>query len=178
MYCAYFCIKHLSIKDYFFRFSKQENFKSMPQITRTNSENPDFIALVKHLDAELAVRDGEDHAFYAQFNKIDKIKFAVVVYEDGKPLGCGGFREFAPNAVEIKRMYVFPESRGKGIAGSILAELESWARELSYARCVLETGKNQPEAIRLYQKSGYRAIPNYGPYAGIGNSVCFEKDLV
>ena len=150
----------------------------MLHITRTTSENPDFIELVKHLDAELAVRDGEDHAFYAQFNKIDKIKFAVVAYEDAKPLGCGGFREFAPNAVEIKRMYVFPESRRKGVAASILTELEKWAAELSYARCVLETGKNQPEALRLYEKSGYRIIPNYGQYAGVENSVCFEKELV
>ncbi|MBK6903248.1 MAG: GNAT family N-acetyltransferase [Saprospirales bacterium] len=150
----------------------------MLHITRTTSENPDFIELVKHLDTELAVRDGEDHAFYSQFNKIDKIKFAVVAYEDGKPLGCGGFREFGPDLVEIKRMYVFPESRGKGLATKILTELEKWAAELSYAKCVLETGKNQPEAIRLYQKSGYRVIPNYGPYAGVENSICFEKELV
>lgn len=149
----------------------------MIQIIRTDSDNRDFIELVKHLDAELAERDGNDHSFYAQFNKIDKIKFAVVAYENTKPLGCGAMKEFAPNAMEIKRMFVYPENRGKGIATKILSELENWATELSFEKCVLETGKRQPEAIRLYEKNGYNRIPNYGQYAGVENSLCFEKAL-
>ena len=79
--------------------------------------------------------------------------------------------------MEIKRMYTSPGSRGTGIATKILTELEVWATELSYERCVLETGKRQPEAIRLYTKSGYQQIPNYGQYVGIENSICFEKEL-
>lgn len=72
-------------------------------------------------------------------------------------------------------MFVKPECRGQGIAQAVLAELESWAGELGFKECVLETGKKQPEAIRLYQKSGYELIPNYGQYAGIENSVCMKK---
>ncbi len=68
----------------------------MVRIIRTDSKNPDFIELVRDLDAELAERDGEDHPFYAQFNKIDKIKFAVVAYENEKPLGCGAIKEYTP----------------------------------------------------------------------------------
>ena len=149
----------------------------MIEVTRTNSDNPDFIALVRLLDADLARRDGDEHAFYAQYNKIDTIKHAIVLYDDGKPVGCGAIKEFEPGTMEVKRMYTLPESRGKGIASNILQELEKWAAELSYKKCVLETGKRQPEAIGLYKKSGYRIIPNYGQYAGIENSVCFEKNL-
>jgi putative acetyltransferase len=146
-------------------------------IRRTDSDNQDFIELVKLLDTDLAERDGKDHAFYAQFNKIDKIKYAVVAYENNQPVGCGAIREYSPKVMEVKRMYTSPASRGRGIASKVLAELEIWASELSYETCVLETGKKQPEAIRLYQKSGYRLIPNYGQYAGIENSVCFEKKV-
>jgi len=149
----------------------------MIRLLRTNSDNQDFIELVKCLDADLAERDGDAHPFYAQFNKIDKIKFVVVAYEDGIPVACGAIKEFSPGIMEIKRMYTSPESRGKGIAGKVLDELERWAVELSCQKCILETGKKQPEAVRLYQKSGYQIIPNYGQYTGVENSVCFEKEL-
>src|SRR5687767_2784711 len=147
----------------------------MINLIRTDSDNPDFIELVKYLDADLARRDGSDHSFYSQFNKIDKIKHAVVAYENGKPIGCGAIKEFDPNAMEVKRMYTSPGSRGKGIASKILTELEIWTTELSYEKCILETGKRQPEAIGLYKKNGYKLIPNYGQYAEIENSLCFEK---
>ncbi len=74
-------------------------------------------------------------------------------------------------------MYVSPNFRGKGIATKILIELEKWAKELSFNKCVLETGKKQPEAIELYMKNGYAVISNYGQYKGIENSCCFEKEI-
>jgi putative acetyltransferase len=149
----------------------------MIKIIRTDSDNPDFAGLVKRLDADLAERDGNDHSIYAQFNKIDKIKHAVVAYEQGLPMGCGAMREYGPNIMEVKRMYTSPDSRGKGIATRVLAELERWATEVSYGKCILETGKRQPEAIELYKKNGYNTISNYGQYAAMENSVCFEKEL-
>ena len=149
----------------------------MIEIKRTDSTNEDFIALVKLLDAYLTVADGSDYFFYSRYNKVDKIKYAVVAYENGKPTGCGAIKEFAPNVMEVKRMYTSHESRGKGIATKILVELEKWAIELSCSKCVLETGKRQPEAIGLYKKNGYKIIPNYGQYANMENSVCFEKKI-
>jgi len=149
----------------------------MIHILRTNSDHHDFIELVKLLDADLAQRDGEEHSFYAQFNTIDKIKYVALAYENEKPLGCGAIKEFGANTMEIKRMYVSPESRKRGIATKILSELENWASELSYAKCILETGKGQPEAIGLYKRNGYTLIPNYGQYAGTENSLCFEKEM-
>jgi len=144
---------------------------------RTNSDNPDFIELVKLLDADLAIRDGDEHSFYAQYNKVDRIKYVVLAYENEKPMGCGAIKEYSPIIMEVKRMYVPPDSRKKGIATIVLSELEKWAGELGYSKCLLETGKKQPEAIGLYKKHGYTIIPNYGQYAGVENSVCFEKEI-
>ncbi len=149
--------------------------KKVIKIRRTNSDDKDFIELVKWLDADLAKRDGNEHAFYAQFNKIDKIKYVVVAYENDNPIACGVIKEYAPGIMEIKRMYTLPGSRGKGIATQILIELEKWAAELFFEKCILETGKRQTEAIALYNKNGYKLIPNYGQYTGIENSLCFEK---
>ncbi|MUP39735.1 GNAT family N-acetyltransferase [Labilibaculum euxinus] len=149
----------------------------MIEIQRTNSENKDFIDLVRFLDADLAIRDGEDHAFYSQFNKLDQINYVVLAYEDGKPVGCGAIKEYEPLVMEVKRMFVLPECRGKGIASKVLQELENWAGELEFEKCTLETGVKQPEAIGLYQKNGYHFIPNYGQYEDVKESVCFEKVL-
>jgi putative acetyltransferase len=149
----------------------------MIKIIRTDSDNQDFIELVKNLDADLAKRDGDDHSFYSQFNKIDKIKYVIVAYENEKPMSCGAIKEYVPSIMEIKRMYTTPGGRGKGIATMVLAELEIWAAEMLYEKCILETGKRQPEAIGLYKKNGYKLIPNYGQYTGIENSLCFEKEL-
>lgn len=149
-------------------------FLSM-HLLKLQSSNNDFQALVHQLDAELAIRDGDDHAFYHQFNKIDAIKHVIVAYIDEKPVGCGAIKEYATGVMEVKRMYVPLAMRGKGIAGEILTALEAWAQELGYEKCILETGIAQPEAIRLYEKSGYTRISNYGQYAGVENSACFEK---
>lgn len=149
----------------------------MINLIRTNSDNKDFIDLVKLLDAELAEIDGEEHVFYAQLNKTDTIKHVIVAYENERPMSCGAIREHSSTMMEVKRMYTLPEYRGKGLATKVLNELEKWASELSYQKCILETGWRQPDAIRLYEKNGYSRIPNYGKYAGIVNSVCFEKEV-
>lgn len=149
----------------------------MIRILRTNSKNQEFISLVERLDADLAKRDGEEHAFYDQFNKIDVIKHAVVLFEDDFAVACGAIKEFDQSSMEVKRMYTLPEWRGKGIATQILTALENWAAELHYDKCILETGRRQPEAISLYKKNGYQVIQNYGQYIGIDNSICFEKRL-
>lgn len=146
-------------------------------IIRTDASNQDFIYLVKMLDAELAQRDGPAHSFYDQFNKIEGIKHALVLYVNDVPMACGAIKRHDPEAMEVKRMFTLPEFRGRGLASETLAELEHWAFELGCTKCVLETGKRQPEAIALYKKRGYVVIPNYGQYAGIENSVCFEKLL-
>jgi putative acetyltransferase len=150
----------------------------MLSLIRTTSANADFIKLVSLLDLELAERDGDEHPFYDQFNKIDNIRYVVVAYENEKPVGCGAIKEYAPGIMEIKRMYTDLAVRGKGVASAVLQELISWAKELNYQKCILETGIRQPDAIRLYQKNGFQSIPNFGQYQGITSSVCFEKELL
>lgn len=150
---------------------------SMIRCIRTNSGNADFQQLVAALDKDLKIRDGEEHSFYSRFNSIDNIQYAVLAYENDIPAGCGAIKEFSPGTMEVKRMYVPPAYRGKGIATAVLLELETWARELGITRLILETGKRQPEAIGLYVKNGYALIPNFGQYENVENSLCFEKIL-
>ena len=150
----------------------------MVKLIRTDATNQDLQELVRLLDQELAFRDGADHSFYAQFNTIDQIRHAIIAYADNRAVGCGAFKAFGDDAVEIKRMFVRSEVRGQRIAEQVLFALETWAIEIGVVRCVLETGAKQPEAIRLYQRSGYERIPNYGQYAGVENSVCMQKILV
>lgn len=145
--------------------------------TRTTSDNPDFEKLVRKLDAFLAILDGEDHAFYAQFNKSSALKNTIIAYENETAVGIGAYKEYDSETVEMKRMYTLPEYRGKGIASKILSELELWATEENYKIAVLETGFMQKEAISLYQKLGYVITENYGQYKGVENSVCMKKTL-
>lgn len=147
------------------------------KLIRTNADNADFKELVVLLDKDLAIRDGDEHNFYAQFNKVDAIKEVVVAFQNNAPVGCGAVKPFSETSAEVKRMFVHPENRKQGIAARILAELENWAAELGFSACVLETGKKQPEAIALYQKAGYHITPNYGQYIGVDNSVCMLKTL-
>lgn len=146
-------------------------------IRPTQSNDPGFRALVAELDADLAIRDGEDHAFYDQFNKVDDIKYILVAYANEVPIGCGALKVYDEETMEVKRMFTIPHKRGRGIASQLLNALEQWAVKLGYTRCILETGVQQPEAIALYQKCGYRFMENYGQYRGVMTSKCFEKIL-
>jgi putative acetyltransferase len=144
---------------------------------RTDSDNKDFQTLVALLDIDLKIRDGKEHHFYDQFNKITNIKNAVVVYDDNVPVGCGAFKLYKYKTVEIKRMFVMHASRGKGIATMLLQALETWAAQIGYELAILETGKKQPEAIALYIKNGYVITANYGQYKDVENSICMQKNL-
>lgn len=149
----------------------------MDSLIRTTSDNIDFKNLVVLLDAFLKITDGDEHSFYDQFNKIDALKNVVVFYSDDVAVGCGAFKEYDSKSVEIKRMFVHADFRGKGIAAKILSELELWAKELNYLESILETGNKQTAAIALYLKSGYTIIANYGQYSTVENSICMKKKL-
>ncbi len=149
----------------------------MISLLRTDSSHPDFIGLVKQLDQFLADLDGEDHAFYATFNTIPSLKHVVVAFDDGIAVGCVAFKHLSQESAEIKRMFVLPDHRGKGIAPIVLNELESWAKELNHSSTTLETGRNNPTAVNLYRRLGYETIPNYGQYIDVANSICMKKFL-
>ena len=149
----------------------------MITLKRTTSANTDFIELVKQLDAYLKVVDGDDHDFYNQYNGLESLSHVVIAYQDNLAVGCGAFKPYKNNKAEIKRMYSNPNYRNLGIATKIVQELENWAKETNHQSSILETGKRQVEAVAFYKKNGYQLIPNYGQYATMNNSICFEKEL-
>ncbi len=146
-------------------------------IKRTDSNDADFNNLIRQLDHELWTIMNEVQATYDQFNKVPDLPTVVLVYDNNKVVGCGCFKKFDDTTVEIKRMFVVPESRGKNVATTVLAELEKWAKELNYTMAVLETGKRMTPANKLYQKNGYSITENYGQYIGLEESVCMRKEL-
>jgi GNAT superfamily N-acetyltransferase len=101
----------------------------------------------------------------------------LVVWESEEPVACGGVSRYEDTTAELRRMYVRPEARGRGVSRALLGALESEARRLGYAFVRLETGDRQPEAIGLYVSSGYLPIPRFGPFADDERSVCLEKRL-
>jgi GNAT superfamily N-acetyltransferase len=157
----------------FLTFTAMKNTR----LIRTTSDNPDFRTLVAELDAHLRERNGDIMDIYDQHNIIEQNNTVVIAYIDDAPAGCGCFKPYDAEAVEVKRMFVRPEARGAGISKLILNELENWARELGFNYTVLETGGKQVEALSLYPRAGYASIPKYGPYVNLPDSICFKKTL-
>lgn len=147
------------------------------QIVRTDGRHPGFAALVRQLDEDLEARYGELQKSYAAYNRIEGIRDVVVVFLDGAPAACGAFKQFSPETVEMKRVFVPQEFRRQGLARIVMRELEARALEKGCRFAVLETGVKQIEAIALYKSLGYEQIDNYGQYAGNSNSVCMKKTL-
>ena len=146
------------------------------KLLKTNSNNSDFQKLTRLFDDYLVEIDGDEKDFFAQYNQI-YIDNVIVCYEDEIAVGCGAFKEYEPTVAEIKRMFVLPEKRGKGIASTVLNALEIWAKENGFQHAILETSNQLTNAISLYQKSGYEVIPNYGQYIDVESSVCMKKNL-
>lgn len=147
----------------------------MPQFIRTTSDNPDFQNLTSELDDELCRIYNTNKEDYEEYNRITGLPTVVLAYENNITIACGCFKQFDAQCIELKRMFVKPEFRGKGIASRMANELEQWARELGYPTAILETGKSQPEAIALYRKLGYTDIPHFGEFPEESRSVCLGK---
>ncbi|WP_018583186.1 GNAT family N-acetyltransferase [Salinispora arenicola] len=139
---------------------------------------PDAARLRAAQRAELDSRYGnDDHEPGTTPSADDVAVFVVARQPDGAAVGCGGLRMLAPDTAEIKRMYVIPAHRGTGVATAILRDLEARAYHVGIRQLVLETGTLQPEAVRFYQREGYDPTPNFGPYVGATQSVCFARTL-
>jgi GNAT superfamily N-acetyltransferase len=101
----------------------------------------------------------------------------LVGFEDGNPVACGGIGRYDPTTAELRRMYVVPAARGRGLSRTLLGALEDAARSLGYKALRLETGNLQTAAIGLYRSAGYQPIDRYGPFVDDERSICFEKRL-
>ena len=144
------------------------------ELIRANSDNPDFKMLSALFDDYLVDIDGEEKDFFAFYNNVH-LDTVLVVYDNSEVVGCGAFKKFDEHTAEIKRMFVHPNHRNKGIAKFVLNELELWANDLGFTSFILETSPKLTSAIAMYEKTGYQLIPNYGQYIGVENSICMKK---
>lgn len=149
------------------------------EFVRTDGKNKDFVENCAMLDEDLDRRVGKKikRDKYSKYNKLDNIKEALVVYEDGKLIGGGAIREYAESDVELKRVFVHPAYQGRGIGTRLVSMLMDWAKELGYDRMLLETGELLAESCAVYRKLGFEVIPNYGPYADMPESLCMARKL-
>lgn len=142
-------------------------------------DDPDGTALRLAQRAELDLRYGsDDHEPGSPPSAGDVDVFLVAVDESGRAIGCGALRRLETGSAEVKRMYVAPDSRGSGVATGLLRALEAAAVERGWSTLRLETGTAQPDAMRFYEREGYRRIPLFGAYAGSDLSVCYQRVLV
>jgi len=149
---------------------------NMLKLLRTDSTDPDFQGLTRKLDAELHARYGLQQEEYDRLNAVDRAK-ALVGYVNEIPVACGCFKLYTSQTAELKRMFVDQDHRQRGYSTLLLNDLEAWCAELGFNTMILETGIRQPEAIGLYQKCGYTAMANFGPYMDNDNSVCMQKNI-
>ncbi|MBX3110515.1 MAG: GNAT family N-acetyltransferase [Fimbriimonadaceae bacterium] len=147
-------------------------------VLRTDRDDDRLPALVAGLDRMLRELDGEElHGTLSVYNRLEEGAQVVVVEVDGVPVGCGAMRERGDATAEVKRMFVIPSARGRGVGQAILTELETWATELGHQYLLLETSADLADAIRLYLRFGFVRVPNYPPYDTIEHSVCFRKRI-
>jgi GNAT superfamily N-acetyltransferase len=156
------------------------------EIRTTRYDDPDAVKLDDLVQLEYVQRygDGDLTPMDAAHFEPPRGLYLLVYDPDGTPVASGGWRAqdtspegFRDGDAEIKRMFVVPEARGRGLARRLLAELEQSAARAGRLRMVLETGLKQPEAIALYTSSGYRPVAGFGYYRHTALSVCLGKPL-
>jgi GNAT superfamily N-acetyltransferase len=144
-------------------------------------DDPDVRRLADAQQAELRARYDGGLEPGTPPSAADLALVLVARDDDGTAIGCGALRGIADGVGELKRMYVVPGSRGRGVARALLAALEEEARNRGWTTLRLETGPRQPEAIALYTGAGYRPTEAFGAYIGdaaAGDSLYFERALL
>ncbi|MFI5382388.1 MAG: GNAT family N-acetyltransferase [Tepidisphaerales bacterium] len=150
------------------------------QVLPADPRSVQAAALIASLSAELAARYDFDDDGSANFKPEDALvpgSGFVIGWLGELAVACGAFRPSEPRIAEIKRMFVLPPYRRRGYARAVLTALEDLARQSGYQAVRLETADRQPDAVALYERSGYHRIPNYGVFADSPRSICFEKTL-
>jgi putative acetyltransferase len=149
------------------------NFKienASPKLVEVNMLSDEL-----HKELELIYGNGIIEDFIDENKQM--LIFFVAYNEEENAIACGALKHFDDSSAEIKRMYVKPTYRGRGLSKLILRQLEDYAKELNYQRLILETGLKQPEAMNLYIKFGYKPLECYGRHANDPDSRCFEKTI-
>ena len=154
--------------------------KPSPVIRPESLSSPVSSALIARLNEELSGRYPEAGATHFRLDPHEVapgVGVFLVAYDGEAPVGCGALRGLDAATMEIKRMFVVPEGRRRGIGRALLRALLEQARALGRARVVLETGVRQGEAITLYEQEGFVRIPLFGEYLGASLSVCMERRI-
>ncbi len=149
----------------------------MIEVRRVAWDDPDGVALREAQQAEVSARYGVDDSEPGPKPTAADMTLFLVAFDGEEPVGCGGLRALDATHGEVKRMYVIPARRGTGVSTAILRRLEEEARALGWERLLLETGTEQPDAMRFYEREGFARIPNYGHYVDSEISRCYAKAL-
>ncbi len=146
----------------------------------TDGTDEVFGRLCSELDSNLdeLVGGAQQRKEYVQYNTLENIRDVIVIYEEDVPVACASFKHYDKNIAELKRVYVKPAYRGKGISTYLITTIENQAKVKGYHTMVLETGKPLLAAAGLYHKMGYKIIDNYGQYKDMKDSICMEKALL
>ena len=144
-----------------------------------DGSNKDFVALCHELDTYLndIVGGEENRTEYIPYNSLDNIHDAFVAYDGDKAVGCAAFKRYNDESAEVKRVFICEGYRGRGISKKLMELLEQTAIEKGHSCLILESGEILVEAMALYRRIGFQAIPNYGPYVDMPESVCMKKEL-
>ncbi|HHV11118.1 MAG TPA: GNAT family N-acetyltransferase [Clostridiales bacterium] len=145
----------------------------------TDGKDPDFAMLCGRLDSALDEIVGRkfQRSQYDQYNQRDSIHDVIVVYQKGEPVACGAFKMYDEDHAELKRIFTEPANRNMGLGAELVRRLETKAKIKGYQWCILETGNLLEAACHVYQKAGYKVIPNYGQYADMPDSICMERKI-
>jgi GNAT superfamily N-acetyltransferase len=147
-------------------------------LDRVRYDSDEARQLITELQSEYVERYGGPDATPVDPDEFTSPNGAFFVgHRDGEPVGCAGLRRHSATDVEVKRMFIRRPFRGRGWSRTLLRLLEDEARRLGFERIILETGLQQPEAMGLYQSSGYGAIPGFGHYRESPLNRCYAKEL-
>ena len=152
----------------------------MTEYKWTDGNNSDFLHFYEITEEYYSKAAGglKKREGYVQYNLSSAIPDVLIAYEDGKAVGCAGLKKYSEEDIEIKRVWVEPDFRGKGIAFSMMQYLEKKALQKGFQRMILQTRPVMEDAISLYRKLGYSFIDNYPPYDRLEGAVCMAKSLV
>ncbi len=148
-------------------------------IEYTDGTDERFIKLCQQLDSFLQKLIGADKqkTQYAQYNALADIHDVVLIIDEGEVVGCGAVKQYDEHTMEMKRVFVKEECRGKGFGRMIVATLESLAKNKKMTRLVLETGVLLIAAQKMYMSCGFGIIENYDQYKGLEDSICMGKEI-
>ncbi|MCZ2811229.1 GNAT family N-acetyltransferase [Modestobacter sp. VKM Ac-2979] len=149
----------------------------MPTLSAASWDDPDVAALTAAQQVELRARYGGASEPGVPPSAADVAVVLLARDDDGTPIGCGALRPLGDGTAELKRMYVVPAARGRGVSRLLLTALEAEAVGRGWTTVLLETGPRQPEAVGLYTAAGYRPIPAFGHYVDDPFSLCFAREL-